>query len=331
LGQWTAYPLTPYNPTFQSGDTTLTLIGTQCKQWRTLAHELGHTLGLRHGGTDNDDDKGNAYLSLMSYSWQDECDSVVQSYSGKTDLTFDDWANLQGNFSDAMIHLGNTQGEAYGTFQEVNQFTAELNGLNYIAVNGPPVTTPPAVAVKSPKANADVGLTLPLTVTVSATDTAKLASVTVSFDASGSGTAQVLVAKASGTNLYKADFPALSGPTGTRTITAAAIDYFGNNASVQSSVNVVEPNPAPSLGSLSPSGATHGGASFTLTLTGSNFVSGALVKWNTKDLKTVFVSSGKLTATVPASDIASAGTASVTVVNPAPGGGTSDAKTFTIN
>lgn len=29
------------------------LLGNPCFQWRTLAHELGHTLGLRHGGTDN--------------------------------------------------------------------------------------------------------------------------------------------------------------------------------------------------------------------------------------------------------------------------------------
>jgi hypothetical protein len=46
------------------------LLGTPCAQWRTLAHELGHTLGLRHGGTDFDAYKGTDYLSLMSYSWQ---------------------------------------------------------------------------------------------------------------------------------------------------------------------------------------------------------------------------------------------------------------------
>jgi hypothetical protein len=48
-------------------------------------------------------------------------------------------------------------------------------------------------------------------------------------------------------------------------------------------------------------------------------------------LTTKYVSSTTLTATVPAADIKTAGTASVTVVNPAPGGGTSAAKTFTIN
>ena len=46
---------------------------------------------------------------------------------------------------------------------------------------------------------------------------------------------------------------------------------------------------------------------------------------------TTFVSATQLTAAIPAADIATAGTASVTVVKPAPGGGTSAAQTFTIN
>src|SRR5438067_1629785 len=48
-------------------------------------------------------------------------------------------------------------------------------------------------------------------------------------------------------------------------------------------------------------------------------------------LATSFVSSTQLTATVPASLVATAGTASITVVNPSPGGGTSNAQTFTIS
>ena len=81
---------------------------------------------------------------------------------------------------------------------------------------------------------------------------------------------------------------------------------------------------------MSQTSATAGGAAFTLTVTGSNFVSGSVVRWNTVALTTVFVSSTQLTATVPASDIATAGTASVTVFNPTPGGGASTALTFTI-
>jgi uncharacterized cupin superfamily protein len=90
-------------------------------------------------------------------------------------------------------------------------------------------------------------------------------------------------------------------------------------------------NPAPSASSLSPSSANAGGAQFTLTVNGSNFVASSSVHWNSSSLSTTFVNSGKVTATVPASDIAYGGTVSVTVVNPAPGGGTSNGLTFTIN
>jgi hypothetical protein len=95
--------------------------------------------------------------------------------------------------------------------------------------------------------------------------------------------------------------------------------------------NFVVDDPVPTLISISPSSATHGGAAFTLTATGTNYVSGSVIEWNGVKLTTKYVSSTTLTATVPAADIKTAGTASVTVVNPAPGGGTSAAKTFTIN
>src|ERR1051325_3755582 len=90
-------------------------------------------------------------------------------------------------------------------------------------------------------------------------------------------------------------------------------------------------NPLPSVTSISPSSATAGEASFTLTVTGSNFVSGSVVNWAGTALTTTFVSSTSLTAPVPASDLSTAGTAQVIVTNPAPGGGTSTAKIFNIN
>lgn len=90
-------------------------------------------------------------------------------------------------------------------------------------------------------------------------------------------------------------------------------------------------NPIPAILTISPTSATAGGSAFTLTVTGSNFVSGSTVRWNGLARTTTFVSSTLLTASIPASDIVTAGTASVTVNNPTPGGGTSSAKTFTIN
>ena len=110
-----------------------------------------------------------------------------------------------------------------------------------------------------------------------------------------------------------------------------AVAWKNNNVCVKAFAGSGStPNPAPVLTGISPATATAGGAAFTLTLTGSNFVSGSVVRWNGADRTTTFVSSTQLTAAIPASDIASAGTASVTVFTPAPGGGTSSAQTFTI-
>ena len=70
-----------------------------------------------------------------------------------------------------------------------------------------------------------------------------------------------------------------------------------------------------SLISLSPSSAAPGGAAFTLTVTGTNFIPGATVNWNGAALATTYVSSTEVTAIVPAALIAMIGTASVTVTN----------------
>ena len=93
--------------------------------------------------------------------------------------------------------------------------------------------------------------------------------------------------------------------------------------------------PVPVIQFLSPSGVATGGAAFTLAVNGSTFDQGSIVYWNGVSLPTTpVVSSGGLTtvlqAQVPASDIASAGTATVTVFNPSPGGGTSAGVSFNV-
>ena len=91
------------------------------------------------------------------------------------------------------------------------------------------------------------------------------------------------------------------------------------------------PNPVPGLTSLSPSSKTVGAAGFTLTVNGSNFVNGATVSWNNSARVTTFVSSVRVTAQIPATDLVNAGTVPVIVTNPGPGGGASNSLTFTIN
>jgi DNA-binding beta-propeller fold protein YncE len=93
-------------------------------------------------------------------------------------------------------------------------------------------------------------------------------------------------------------------------------------------------NPVPTINSLDSTGAFVGGQAFTLTVYGLNFVASSVVRWNGIDRPTTVVISWccgpLLTAQIPASDLAAAGTAAVTVFNPALGGGTSKAMNFTI-
>jgi IPT/TIG domain len=91
------------------------------------------------------------------------------------------------------------------------------------------------------------------------------------------------------------------------------------------------PNPVPSISSLSPSSASAGGAAFTLVVNGGNFISTSAVQWNGSSKTTSYFSEMQLTAAISAADLAVQGTSNVTVVNPAPGGGTSPSASFDIN
>ena len=91
-------------------------------------------------------------------------------------------------------------------------------------------------------------------------------------------------------------------------------------------------NPVPLVNQpLVPDASAPGGPTFTLTVNGTGFVSGSVVKWNGSARATTFASTSQLKATIEAADIATAGTSSVTVVNPGPGGGTSNVVFFPIS
>jgi len=97
-------------------------------------------------------------------------------------------------------------------------------------------------------------------------------------------------------------------------------------------VAVAQQHPVPFINQpLVPDAAKPGSAAFTLTVNGSGFVAGSAVHWNGTARATTFVSSSKLTASIATSDIAKPGTASVTVVSPGPGGGTSNVAFFEVS
>jgi uncharacterized protein (DUF2141 family) len=96
--------------------------------------------------------------------------------------------------------------------------------------------------------------------------------------------------------------------------------------------SVAQTNPVPLVNQpLVPTATAPGGAGFTLTVNGTGFVSGSVVNWNGTALATTLVSASQLTAMVPASDIATASTASVTVSSPSPGGGLSNVVYFAVS
>ena len=100
------------------------------------------------------------------------------------------------------------------------------------------------------------------------------------------------------------------------TITITAVSEADSSASGTSGVTLW--NPTPALTGVSPTSIGLG--TFSLTVTGSNFVSGAQVLFGGAALPTTFVSSTQLTAAGTAS---TAGMVGITVQNPNPGSSTS--------
>src|ERR1035441_65136 len=90
---------------------------------------------------------------------------------------------------------------------------------------------------------------------------------------------------------------------------------------------------APVVTSVSPASVAAGGPTFTVTVTGSGFVTNSVVQINGSNRPTTFKSSLQLTATIFASDIATPATLQITVFNPlAAGGGlTSNAVALTVS
>jgi len=110
------------------------------------------------------------------------------------------------------------------------------------------------------------------------------------------------------------------------------ITVFNPGGSESTVATFVIGYPVPTVSGLTPNVMQVGSAGFDLTVNGTNFVSGASVRWNGADRTTTYVSDTELTATIPASDVAALGAVTVSVLNPTPGGGESVTNlTFMVN
>jgi hypothetical protein len=101
-----------------------------------------------------------------------------------------------------------------------------------------------------------------------------------------------------------------------------AVTTAGGTAASATPFTVLLPNPLPTLATLSPASVVAGSPTFTLTVTGTDFVSSSVVQLAGTPLATTYQSATQLTAQVPASAVAVVGSYGVAVTNPGPGGGT---------
>ncbi|MGA3294990.1 MAG: hypothetical protein ABSE45_13530 [Candidatus Acidiferrales bacterium] len=247
-----------------------------------------------------------------------------------------------GNFTPASVVLWNNQPRVT-LFTGTTVLTAQIlasdvqnAGTAFVAVETPQPgggTTPnpatfvisappspvPHITSLSPSAVATGSAGFTLTVT----GTNFVSQSTVAVNGNGRSTAFL------NTTSLEASIPASDvGTGGTLQITVLNPQPNGGNSNAFS-LSVT--NPVPGIASLSPTSAQAGGAATTLSITGTSFVPNSVVTINGAPRTTVFGSPAGVQATLTAADLAAGGIEQVQVVNPAPGGGTSNVLTFAVN
>jgi len=204
--------------------------------------------------------------------------------------------------------------------------------LSFTMNNGGGVV-PPTVSITAPTAGAvfTAGSDITLTASASASGSATISEVDF-YQGS------TFIGKATSGPPYTLIWPAV--PADSYSLTAKATDSSGQVGTTVSAVNITVNNPVPSIdtsGGLNPSSVVAGGtANVPLTINGSNFIPGAtgvagsVVAWNGNNHNPTSITSTQIRVSIPASDVSTSGSLYVTVVNPSPGGGTSNVETLTI-
>jgi hypothetical protein len=116
--------------------------------------------------------------------------------------------------------------------------------------------------------------------------------------------------------------------TGTFSIT---VFNPGPGGGLSGAVNLAVNNPVPTLTSISSTTKVLNDPAFVLTVNGTNFISSSVVRFNGNSRTTTFVNGTQLTAQITAADLQTVGSFPITVFNPTPGGGPSNAINLAVN
>jgi subtilisin len=231
------------------------------------------------------------------------------------------------------------------TFTSATQLQAAITAADVATIGTIPVTvfTPAPGGGTSGALNFTVSAAPVLTVSSTSVPAGSPVSVTVT-NGLGGATDWLAFAQTGSPNTSYVTYTYVGAGVTSRTWTITAPATLGtyefrlflNNgylrAATSPTVTVVNPPPppAPVASSLSPTSTFASSGALTLTVNGANFTTASVVNWNGSPRVTTFVSSTQLRAAIQSADVATVGTAQVSVFTPAPGGGTSSSLAFSI-
>jgi N-acetylneuraminic acid mutarotase len=229
------------------------------------------------------------------------------------------WVDKTGN----LWLLGGLAYDSAGNFGNLNdvwEFEIASGSIT------PSVTVSPA----SPSIVANQPLNVTVSVSGGGSNPAPTGSVTLS---SGSYSSAATTLNGGSATIT---IPANSLVVGTATLTATYAPDAASAATYSDATGsgtvMITGNPVPAIlnngNGVEPVVIQAGVGGITLTVTGTGFVPASVVDFNGSPRATTYVSATELTAQILASDVATIGSWPITVVNPPPGGGTSNAVTF---
>ena len=226
---------------------------------QTLAHELGHNLGLRHGGVDHRTCKSTTascaadfkpdYRSLMNYAYQlahpqPATGLTVENYSLPGDPVYVDYENLRMDTFNSPHFIGNTFGRQVSGVAGAFDDPALTEGTfaEYFEAFGPPDLSRPQVVLVAPIAGSLVEPGSGVTVTASITDDQAVTAAAVRIDIDGDGVidsiTETFALSLLGGDTWETVVVPEAGAVATRSVTVQAFDPVGNVGDAAVEVNV---------------------------------------------------------------------------------------------